>query len=161
MSSAAQSTRKEAFCIPHSFPCFWQAKACSSASIARLKILNRRTVDVLAARLYFYYSYSHELTNSLAEIRGWVVAKGCKSIGLPPFFIFPSVSGFLGLGMKYINNRSSETLFFISLPVASVIHLHRSILRKQWVLYLLLKARRVGISLAFWCPYFNETLWLC
>ncbi|KAG0461852.1 hypothetical protein HPP92_020328 [Vanilla planifolia] len=47
-----------------------EAKACSSASIARLKNLNRRTVDVLASRLYFYYSYSHELTNSLAEIRG-------------------------------------------------------------------------------------------
>ncbi|CAA6656013.1 unnamed protein product [Spirodela intermedia] len=51
-----------------------EAKACSSASIARLKILNRRTVDVLAARLYFYYSYSHELTNSLAEIRGNLLA---------------------------------------------------------------------------------------
>ncbi|KVI04059.1 26S proteasome regulatory subunit, C-terminal [Cynara cardunculus var. scolymus] len=33
-----------------------EAKACSSASITRLKNLNRRTVDVLASRLYFYYS---------------------------------------------------------------------------------------------------------
>ncbi|KAK4782506.1 hypothetical protein SAY86_016608 [Trapa natans] len=47
-----------------------EAKACSSASIARLKILNRRTIDVLASRLYFYYSYSYELTGDLAEIRG-------------------------------------------------------------------------------------------
>ena len=47
-----------------------QAKACSSASVARLKHMNRRTVDVLASRLYFYYSYSYELTNNLAEIRG-------------------------------------------------------------------------------------------
>ncbi|KAM0942449.1 putative proteasome component (PCI) domain, 26S proteasome regulatory subunit [Dioscorea sansibarensis] len=47
-----------------------EAKACSSASIARLKNINRRTVDVLASRLYFYYSYSYELTDSLAEIRG-------------------------------------------------------------------------------------------
>ncbi|OAY77818.1 putative 26S proteasome non-ATPase regulatory subunit 3 [Ananas comosus] len=46
-----------------------EAKACASASIARLKNINRRTVDVLASRLYFYYSYSYELTNSLAEIR--------------------------------------------------------------------------------------------
>ncbi|XP_038884055.1 probable 26S proteasome non-ATPase regulatory subunit 3 isoform X2 [Benincasa hispida] len=38
------------------------AKACASASIARLKNLNRRTVDVLAYRLYFYYSLSYELT---------------------------------------------------------------------------------------------------
>ncbi|XP_078448250.1 putative 26S proteasome non-ATPase regulatory subunit 3 [Wolffia australiana] len=51
-----------------------EAKACSSASITRLKALNRRTVDVLAARLYFYYSFSYELTNSLAEIRGNLLA---------------------------------------------------------------------------------------
>ncbi|KAG6534303.1 hypothetical protein ZIOFF_008189 [Zingiber officinale] len=43
---------------------------CSSASIARLRNINRRTVDVIAARLYFYYSFAYELTNSLAEIRG-------------------------------------------------------------------------------------------
>ncbi|PPS07332.1 hypothetical protein GOBAR_AA13316 [Gossypium barbadense] len=47
-----------------------EAKACSSASIARLKNINRRTVDVLAARLYFYYSLCYELTGDLAEIRG-------------------------------------------------------------------------------------------
>jgi len=47
-----------------------QAKTCSSASIARLKNLNRRTVDVLASRLYSYYSLSYELTGDLAEIRG-------------------------------------------------------------------------------------------
>ncbi|RVX16099.1 putative 26S proteasome non-ATPase regulatory subunit 3 [Vitis vinifera] len=47
-----------------------EAKACSSASIVRLKNLNRRTVDVLASKLYLYYSYSYELTGHLAEIRG-------------------------------------------------------------------------------------------
>ncbi|KAM0890677.1 hypothetical protein ACQ4PT_026890 [Festuca glaucescens] len=47
-----------------------EAKSCATATIARLKTLNRRTVDVLASRLYFYYSYVHEITNSLAEIRG-------------------------------------------------------------------------------------------
>jgi 26S proteasome regulatory subunit N3 len=51
-----------------------EAKACATASIARLKNLNRRTVDVLASRLYFYYSYVYELTNSLAEIRGNLLA---------------------------------------------------------------------------------------
>ncbi|KAI5389211.1 hypothetical protein KIW84_074748 [Lathyrus oleraceus] len=45
-------------------------EACSSASIDRLKNLNRKTVDVIASRLYFYYSYSYELTGDLAEIRG-------------------------------------------------------------------------------------------
>ncbi|CAN6554588.1 unnamed protein product [Malus baccata var. baccata] len=47
-----------------------EAKACASASIARIKNLNRRTIDVLASRLYFYYSLSYELTGDLAEIRG-------------------------------------------------------------------------------------------
>ncbi|CAK7329466.1 unnamed protein product [Dovyalis caffra] len=51
-----------------------EAKACSSASIARLKNLNRRTVDVLASRLYSYYSLSYELTGDLAEIRGNLLA---------------------------------------------------------------------------------------
>ncbi|KAL7002515.1 hypothetical protein U1Q18_003668 [Sarracenia purpurea var. burkii] len=51
-----------------------KAKACSSASIARLKNLNRRTIDVLAARLYYYYSLSYELTGDLAEIRGNLLA---------------------------------------------------------------------------------------
>ncbi|OAY52295.1 probable 26S proteasome non-ATPase regulatory subunit 3 [Manihot esculenta] len=51
-----------------------EAKACSSASVARLKNLNRRTVDVLASRLYFYYSLSYELTGDLAEIRGNLLA---------------------------------------------------------------------------------------
>ncbi|KAK7376684.1 hypothetical protein VNO80_02098 [Phaseolus coccineus] len=50
------------------------AKVCSSASIVRLKSLNRRTVDVIASRLYFYYSYSYELTGDLAEIRGNLLA---------------------------------------------------------------------------------------
>ncbi|XP_042402311.1 probable 26S proteasome non-ATPase regulatory subunit 3 [Zingiber officinale] len=51
-----------------------EAKACSSASIAQLRNMNRRTVDVLASRLYLYYSFTYELTNSLAEIRGTLLA---------------------------------------------------------------------------------------
>ncbi|KAJ6403001.1 hypothetical protein OIU84_015001 [Salix udensis] len=51
-----------------------EAKTCSSASIARLKNLNRRTVDVLASRLYSYYSLSYELTGDLAEVRGNLLA---------------------------------------------------------------------------------------
>ncbi|GLU15339.1 hypothetical protein SLE2022_318370 [Rubroshorea leprosula] len=50
-------------------------KACTSASIVRLKNVNMRTVDVLAARLYFYYSLSYELlTGDLTEIRGNLLA---------------------------------------------------------------------------------------
>ncbi|KAL5144359.1 putative 26S proteasome non-ATPase regulatory subunit 3 [Glycine soja] len=51
-----------------------EAKACSSASIVWLKNINRRTVDVIASRLYFYYSYSYELMGDLAEIRGNLLA---------------------------------------------------------------------------------------
>ncbi|XP_058215680.1 probable 26S proteasome non-ATPase regulatory subunit 3 isoform X2 [Rhododendron vialii] len=51
-----------------------EAKACSSASITRLKNLNRRTIDVLAARLYFYYSLSYELTGDLSDIRGTLLS---------------------------------------------------------------------------------------
>ncbi|VFQ72321.1 unnamed protein product [Cuscuta campestris] len=51
-----------------------EAKSCSSASIARLKTLNRRTVDVLASKLYYYYSLSYELTGDLADIRGDLLA---------------------------------------------------------------------------------------
>ncbi|KAL3514981.1 hypothetical protein ACH5RR_021883 [Cinchona calisaya] len=51
-----------------------EAKACASAGIARLKSLNRRTLDVLTSRLYFYYSLSYELTGDLAEIRGNLLA---------------------------------------------------------------------------------------
>ncbi|KAL8128928.1 hypothetical protein V2J09_018083 [Rumex salicifolius] len=47
-----------------------EAKVCSSASIVRLKSLNRRTLDVIASRLYFYYSLSYELAGELADIRG-------------------------------------------------------------------------------------------
>ncbi|KAE8713472.1 putative 26S proteasome non-ATPase regulatory subunit 3 [Hibiscus syriacus] len=46
-----------------------EAKACSYANIAWLKNLNRRTLDILAARLCFYYSLCYELTGTLAEIR--------------------------------------------------------------------------------------------
>ncbi|XP_010446200.1 PREDICTED: 26S proteasome non-ATPase regulatory subunit 3 homolog B-like [Camelina sativa] len=51
-----------------------EAKVCSSASIARLKNVNRRTVDVIASKLYFYYSLSYELTDDLAAIRSTLLA---------------------------------------------------------------------------------------
>lgn len=34
--------------------------------------LNRRTMDQIAARVYFYHARFHELTNKLAEIRPYV-----------------------------------------------------------------------------------------
>eukprot|EP00250_Pteridium_aquilinum_P002098 c12300_g1_i1 orf=160-1653(+) len=53
---------------------FKEAKGCSTSAIARLKTLNRRSVDVIAARLFFYYSYTYEMTDSLLEIRGTLLA---------------------------------------------------------------------------------------
>ncbi|KAF9594060.1 hypothetical protein IFM89_027100 [Coptis chinensis] len=49
---------------------FFQAKACSSTSIAHLRNMSKRTVDVLASRLFFYYSLIYELMGDLAEFRG-------------------------------------------------------------------------------------------
>ncbi|KAJ0451047.1 putative 26S proteasome non-ATPase regulatory subunit 3 [Helianthus annuus] len=71
-SSATQTTVKHSPELE--IYCYLLAKACSSASIARLKNLNRRTVDVLASRLYFFYSLSYELTDELSDIRGNLLA---------------------------------------------------------------------------------------
>ncbi|KAF9686681.1 hypothetical protein SADUNF_Sadunf02G0014600 [Salix dunnii] len=49
-----------------------EAKVCSLNGIARVMNLNMAEPDfvsVLAARLYFYYSYSYEVSGDLAEIR--------------------------------------------------------------------------------------------
>ncbi|KAJ6731107.1 26S PROTEASOME NON-ATPASE REGULATORY SUBUNIT 3-RELATED [Salix viminalis] len=49
-----------------------EAKAFSSAAVARVKNLSRGacpTAGVLASRVYFYYSYVHEILDELAEIR--------------------------------------------------------------------------------------------
>ena len=39
------------------------------AGVQRAGEFNRRTLDGLAARLYFYYSLAHEHTGSLSDIR--------------------------------------------------------------------------------------------
>lgn len=46
-----------------------QAKEVVTAGVKRVADFNRRTLDGLAARLYFYYSLAHEQTNTLADIR--------------------------------------------------------------------------------------------
>lgn len=47
-----------------------QAKQTVSAAMQRLNSFNRRTLDGITAKLYFYLSWTHECTNSLADIRG-------------------------------------------------------------------------------------------
>ena len=51
-------------------------KACEAAEfgVQLLQRTNRRTLDVLGARLFFYYSWTHELKGDLAHIRGTLLA---------------------------------------------------------------------------------------
>jgi hypothetical protein len=37
--------------------------------VERLKEFNRRTLDVIASRIYFYYSWAYECAGALAEVR--------------------------------------------------------------------------------------------
>ena len=46
-----------------------QAKDVATAAVQRLGSFNRRTLDVLAARVYHYYSLAHERTGTLPNIR--------------------------------------------------------------------------------------------
>ncbi|ELR18187.1 proteasome (prosome, macropain) 26S subunit, non ATPase, 32, putative [Acanthamoeba castellanii str. Neff] len=48
---------------------FDEAAACSTDMIKSLQTYNRRTLNPLAARAFFYYSLAHEHCNRLAEIR--------------------------------------------------------------------------------------------
>lgn len=46
-----------------------QAQALAAAAVERLGDFNRRTLDVIASRIYFYLSLAHERTGTLADIR--------------------------------------------------------------------------------------------
>ncbi|RUP48094.1 proteasome regulatory subunit C-terminal-domain-containing protein [Jimgerdemannia flammicorona] len=50
-------------------------KTLSTETVARVQTLNRRTLDQLSARVYFYYARFYELTDRLAEIRPNRIAK--------------------------------------------------------------------------------------
>lgn len=41
----------------------------------RISGINRRTLDMLAAKCYFYYARAYELTNQLDKIRTYVAAQ--------------------------------------------------------------------------------------
>jgi len=51
-----------------------EATTCSSALIARLLGMNRRTLNPLSAKAFFYYSLSYELCDRLDEIRQTLLA---------------------------------------------------------------------------------------
>ena len=46
-----------------------QAAALSSEAVARLDSFNRRTMDGLASRIYFYYAWAHERIDQLASVQ--------------------------------------------------------------------------------------------
>lgn len=48
---------------------FIQGMELAGKSVEKLVKLNRRTMDQLAARIYFYHARFYELTDRLAEIR--------------------------------------------------------------------------------------------
>jgi hypothetical protein len=48
-----------------------QAKTVADAALAFLAGFNRRTLDMIASRIYFYFSLAHERLDSLATIRRW------------------------------------------------------------------------------------------
>jgi 26S proteasome regulatory subunit N3 len=53
---------------------FEEAAECSSKMITSLQTYNRRTLNPLSARAFFYYSFAHEHCNRLAEIRPTLLA---------------------------------------------------------------------------------------
>ena len=60
-----------------------QAAKLSTEAVARLDSFNRRTMDGLAARIYFYYAWSHETIDQLASVQRWGVRGLCS--GPMPF----------------------------------------------------------------------------
>lgn len=49
-----------------------QGRDVSTTAVTRIGSFNRRTLDVLAARVYHYYSWCHESLGQLQDIRRWV-----------------------------------------------------------------------------------------
>lgn len=52
-----------------------EAVKCSDALMAKITAQNRRSLDLVAAKCYFYHSRVYELTNQLEKIRGFLHAR--------------------------------------------------------------------------------------
>jgi 26S proteasome regulatory subunit N3 len=46
-----------------------QAREVADTAVGLLKGHNRRTLDAIAARIYFYYSWAYESLGRLADVR--------------------------------------------------------------------------------------------
>lgn len=55
-----------------------QARGVAEHAVARLTQFNRRTLDVIAARIYFYYSLCYEQGGDLENIRRLVRLSSTK-----------------------------------------------------------------------------------
>ena len=60
-----------------------QAAKLSTEAVARLDSFNRRTMDGLAARIYFYYAWSYECIDQLASVQRWGIWLFCLGISRP------------------------------------------------------------------------------
>lgn len=54
----------------------------ADATVQRLAAFNRRTLDVLTARIYSYFSLGHERTGTLPKIRRWAFVQSVVSLSL-------------------------------------------------------------------------------
>lgn len=55
-----------------------QAREVGDTALALLRSYNRRTLDVIGSRLYFYTSWAYECSGNLEALRGCVRARVCK-----------------------------------------------------------------------------------
>lgn len=58
-----------------------QAREVGDTALALLRSYNRRTLDVIGSRLYFYTSWAYECSGNLEALRGCVRACVCKGWG--------------------------------------------------------------------------------
>lgn len=54
---------------------FSEAVQCSDSLMTKVTGQNRRTLDLVAAKCYFYHSRAYELTNQLDKIRGFLLSR--------------------------------------------------------------------------------------
>lgn len=58
---------------------FTQAREVADAAVGLLQQHNRRTLDAIGARIYFYYSWAYECTGALADVRSTLMAAHCTA----------------------------------------------------------------------------------
>uniref|UniRef100_A0A383WN77 PCI domain-containing protein n=1 Tax=Tetradesmus obliquus TaxID=3088 RepID=A0A383WN77_TETOB len=58
---------------------FRQAREVADAAVGLLQQHNRRTLDAIGARIYFYYSWAYECTGALADVRSTLMAAHCTA----------------------------------------------------------------------------------